>query len=94
VNVTRISLATVAALLAIAYGTVNVQAAQVRGDRAPLQTKGSLSIGGGVKDTCTETNPDDQEQCDPDQLASRCDDAGGGMSSEPGGGVDCDLGPE
>ena len=91
-NVTRTALATVAAVLAIAYGTINVQAAQVRADRAPLHTKSGLTIGGGVKDTCNETNPDDQEQCDPDQLAARCDDAGGGMSSEPGGAIDCDLG--
>jgi hypothetical protein len=93
-NVTRISIVAIATLLAIGWGTV--QAKEVRFNRNTVQPPAAqLTIGGGgVHDTCTESNGDDQEQCDPDQLAQRCDDAGGGMSSEPGGGIDCDLGPE
>ena len=94
-NITRISLATVATLLAIAYGTATTQAGPFRVDRGPAQsTDLVVKGGGGIKDTCTESNGDWQEQCDPDQLTDRCDDAGGGMSSLPGGGIDCDLGPE
>jgi hypothetical protein len=49
-----------------------------------------LRGGGPVKDTCDSSNQND-DNCNPDKLAARCDAAGGGMSSLPGGGVDCDT---
>ncbi len=49
-----------------------------------------LANGRPVKDTCNSSQGDD-ETCNPDKLAARCDAAGGGMSSQPGGGVDCDT---
>lgn len=47
--------------------------------------------GGPVADTCNQSTPGNPEACDIDALTQRCDDAGGGMSSLPGGGVDCDT---
>ncbi len=93
-NVNRITVAAIATLLAIGWGTV--EAKEVRRDnRTTIQpASSSFTTGDKSEDTCTESNGDWQEQCDIDQLTQRCDDAGGGMSSEPGGGVDCDLGPE
>lgn len=60
------------------------------------QPFGGAAIGfvgndGPVADTCTQSTPGNPEACDIDQLTQRCDDAGGGMSSLPGGGVDCDT---
>jgi len=52
---------------------------------------GFASNGGPVKDTCTSSNPFYGGDCSPKKLTSRCDAAGGGMSSEPGGGVTCDT---
>lgn len=46
---------------------------------------------GPVADTCTSSTPGNPAACDIDDLTQRCDDAGGGMSSLPGGGVDCDT---
>lgn len=47
----------------------------------------SLTTGGGMKDTCTTS----QEGCDIDGLVARCDAAGGGMVTLPGGGVECNT---
>ncbi len=53
-------------------------------------TAGGFAIGDGpVADTCTSSDP--WGLCDLDDFEQRCDDAGGGLSTEPGGGVDCDT---
>lgn len=60
----------------------------------PAQSPSSNTLmgnGGPVGDTCTQSTPGNPEACDIDELTQRCDDAGGGMSSLPGGGVDCDT---
>lgn len=90
---TRTLFATTAIVLAMSWGAA--EAAQLRGTPGdgggPTATFGKLVGGGTVKDTCDQSYPSDFETCDPDSLAQRCDDAGGGMSSEPGGGIDCDT---
>jgi hypothetical protein len=45
--------------------------------------------GGRVQDTCTSTDP--WGLCDIDDFIARCDAAGGGLSTQPGGGIDCDT---
>ena len=45
--------------------------------------------GGPTKDTCTSS--DAWGLCDLDDFEARCDAAGGGLVSLPGGGVDCDT---
>lgn len=50
-----------------------------------------VAKGGPVADTCTESTPGNPEACDIDELTARCDDAGGGMVTLPGGGVECDT---
>ena len=52
---------------------------------------GFAANGGTVQDTCTSSDPFYGGDCSPKALTSRCDAAGGGMSSEPGGGVTCDT---
>lgn len=92
-NLTRTSLAVVATLLLV--GFTSVEAKETRSTRQTVQLPSyAMTPGGGVKDTCNESSGSDASTCDPDALAARCDAAGGGMSTEPGGGVDCDLGPE
>ena len=59
-----------------------------RGGRGVGGFKGK---GGVVKDTCTSSHPFYGGDCSPEALTSRCDAAGGGMSSEEGGGVTCEL---
>jgi len=88
---TRLTLTAVATLLALAYGSA--EAAQVRaGTKTPHAASDTIRGNGGpVADTCTESTPDNPEACDIDKLVERCDAAGGGMSTLPGGGVDCDL---
>jgi hypothetical protein len=49
----------------------------------------SYSFGGPLPDTCNESGP--SNVCEIDDFEQRCDDNGGGLSSEPGGGVDCDT---
>lgn len=90
----RTALAAFATLLALSYGVA--EAAQLR-----LPTKGDNPAATGfvakpkvTRDTCDQSYPSDFTTCDPDSLTQRCDDAGGGMSSLEGGGIDCDLGPE
>lgn len=92
----RIALAIFAALLI--GGPVNAQARDAgfvkSGGSSGPTTSASGAIKGGsgpVKDTCTESTPDNPEACDIDDLTARCDAAGGGMSTLDGGGVDCDL---
>jgi hypothetical protein len=63
------------------------------GERRTVKPMGKAKLLGNgrpVKDTCDSSQGDD-ETCNPDKLAARCDAAGGGMSSLPGGGVDCDT---
>ncbi|HEV7277134.1 MAG TPA: hypothetical protein VGN80_12680 [Devosiaceae bacterium] len=90
----RTVIAVAAVVLAIGSGAAQAGPTRV----GPGHQNGGtaqLAIGKGpVKDTCTESIAADPDACDIDQLTQRCDDAGGGMSSLPGGGVDCDLGPE
>ncbi|HEV2516414.1 MAG TPA: hypothetical protein VGV07_14255 [Devosia sp.] len=90
----RTAIAAFATLLAMGYGVA--EAAQVRlpvrGDQ-PAAT-GFVAKPKVVADTCDQSYPSDFTTCDPDSLTQRCDDAGGGMSSLEGGGIDCDLGPE
>lgn len=93
-KINRTSLAVAAVILAIGSGAAQaaptrVQAGHQLGGMAKL-----ANAGPGVADTCTDSIAGHQEACDIDQLTQRCDDAGGGMSSLPGGGVDCDLGPD
>ncbi len=90
----RTTIAALATLLAMSYGAA--EAAQLR-----MPVKGDQPVAGGLvakpkvtRDTCDQTYPSGADLCDPDSLAQRCDDADGGMSSLPGGGVDCDLGPD
>jgi hypothetical protein len=47
--------------------------------------------GGGVRDTCDSSTPGNPQACQIEKLEARCNAAGGGMSSLPGGGVDCDT---
>jgi hypothetical protein len=47
--------------------------------------------GGGVHDTCDSSTPGNPQACQIEKLEARCTAAGGGMSSMPGGGVDCDT---
>lgn len=92
----RIAIAIFAMLLI--GGPVNAQARNAGSLKlgtasSPTTTAtGAIKGGGGpVKDTCTESTPDNPEACDIDELTARCDAAGGGMSTLDGGGVDCDL---
>lgn len=61
---------------------------QNRANRGSGKFAGS---GGGTKDTCNSSHPFYGGDCSPEALTKRCDNAGGGMSSEPGGGVTCDT---
>lgn len=90
---TRTLLVTTATLLAMSYGAA--EAAQIRsnpggGDR-PNVAFGKFFGGTTKPDTCDQSYPSDFATCNPESLEQRCDDAGGGMSSEPGGGIDCDT---
>lgn len=92
----RITLAIFAALLI--GGPANAQARDAGGSKLgtasgpTAPSSGAIKGGSGpVKDTCTESTPDNPEACDIDALTARCDAAGGGMSTLDGGGVDCDL---
>lgn len=93
-KINRTSLAVAAVILALGSGAA--QAGSTRaGSGQQIGGTAKIAIAGpGVKDTCTQSYAGSPETCDIDQLTQRCDDAGGGMSSLPGGGVDCDLGPE
>jgi hypothetical protein len=78
-------------------GTTSVQAASVAksapalGARRGAPTSGGNAFKGSsaLPDTCTYT--DHWGLCDLDEFIARCDAAGGGLSSLPGGGVDCDT---
>lgn len=64
--------------------------------RAPsrVPSGGGMALrgnGGPVEDTCNQSIPG---YCDLDELIAACDAAGGGLSTQPGGGVDCDIGPD
>lgn len=90
----RITIAAISTLFALSYGAA--EAAQLRvpvrgGDQSAAT--GFVAKGDTVRDTCDQSYPSDFTTCDPDSLTQRCDDAGGGMSSLEGGGIDCDLGP-
>lgn len=92
----RIAIAIFAMLLI--GGPVNAQARSAAslklGTASPSTATATGAFKGGsgpVKDTCTESTPDNPEACDIDALTARCDAAGGGMSTLDGGGVDCDL---
>ncbi len=94
-TVTRMLFATTATILALSWG-VAAEAAQFRtapkgGDRPTVSFGKLVAVDKPVADTCDQSYPSDFETCDPDSLTQRCDDAGGGMSSEPGGGIDCDT---
>jgi hypothetical protein len=91
---TRKLFVTTATILAMAYGAA--EASQLRGTpgggSGPTAGIGKIVGTGPVRDTCDQSYPGSFETCDPDSLTQRCDDAGGGMSSLPGGGIDCDIG--
>jgi hypothetical protein len=64
-----------------------VEPAASRGQRvrrSPRATRKLAGRGGGVKDTC----PGGNKACIKDLIAN-CDKAGGGLSTQPDGGVDC-----
>lgn len=60
-----------------------------RGTQPPAGGAAFLGSGGPLPDTCTAS--DEWGLCDLDDFQARCDAAGGGLSTEPGGGVDCDT---
>lgn len=83
------------------FGATGTQAAQLGTSGMMLQSarRGGtqLPAGGAMlqgssgpqPDTCTSSDP--WGLCDLDDFVARCDAAGGGLSTEPGGGVDCDT---
>jgi hypothetical protein len=83
---------TIATLLAFTCGAA--EAAQLRSaHKAGASSAASDSFAGGstVRETCRESHPVDPENCDIDDFIARCDKAGGGLSSEPGGGINCEV---
>lgn len=93
-KINRTSLAIAAVILAIGSGAAQAGPTRTGASHQIGGTAQLVNAGPGIKDTCTESIAGHPDTCDIDQLTQRCDDAGGGMSSLPGGGVDCDLGPE
>lgn len=83
---------------ALAIGTVGAEAAMLKSGGLVVIGPGRNSHGNGnsfagndgpVADTCTAS--DELGLCDLDDFVARCDAAGGGLSTLPGGGVDCDT---
>ena len=72
-------------------GQRKVRRAKMRRRARTSGASGFAANGGTVQDTCTSSNPFYGGDCSPKALTSRCDAAGGGMSSEPGGSVTCDT---
>ena len=65
-------------------GGKKLKNAQTGNARRRSSAKKFSGNGGGVRDTC----PGGDQACI-DQLVASCDKAGGGLSTQPDGGVDC-----
>lgn len=70
-------------------GGMTLQSSGRSGRQVPAGSATLLGSGGPLPDTCTSTDP--WGLCDLDDFIARCDAAGGGLSTQPGGGVDCDT---
>lgn len=57
--------------------------------QGPAGAGAMAGSGGTVQDTCNSTDP--WGLCEIDDFVARCDAAGGGLSTQPGGGIDCDT---
>ena len=83
---------TTATLLAVTSGVA--EAAQLRSAPSastPGAGAGSFAGGAPVGENCWESHPDNPKLCDIDDFVARCDEAGGGVSKKPGGGLECSL---
>lgn len=78
----------------VLLGATSAQAAPA-GGKTFLSTGTQAPNGGGafqgsgdpVRDSCNRTGG----TCEYDDFVATCDAAGGGLSTEPGGGIDCDI---
>lgn len=63
-----------------------------RSTTGPTPPAATASFGanvGPVADTCTSS--DRWGLCDIDKFIAKCDEVGGGLSKEPGGGIECNT---